>query len=198
MCRYMTQLMFGDRHYGVTTLLCSIRHSDLDGDLPSTSASASVVGAAGVVGAGARTGSAVQCSSTISSSTGMDSTDSGTPASTSHPGPTIRVIGSVSLIPTGNLRDATRRLQTLRERILVDLAPTILQIRLAAAGRRSKAAPGRVICQTRTVRLCRGTQATRKASEACPLEEKRHGAFRRLQVGPSFRKITPASVAVPC
>src|SRR5262249_17752001 len=35
---------------------------------------------------------------------------------------------------------------------------------------------------------------------ACPLEEKRHGAFRRLQVDPcnSFRKITPASVAVPC
>jgi hypothetical protein len=58
--------------------------------------------------------------------------------------------------------------------------------------------PGRVICQTRTVRLCRGTQATRKASVACHLKEKRHGAFRRLKVGPCnpLRTITQVSVAV--
>src|SRR5260370_14662227 len=122
----MTQLTSGDLQCGDTTLRCTIRHSDLDGDRGSTSASASVVGAAGVVGAGARTGSAVQWLSTISSSTVMDSTASGTPASTVYPGHTIRVIDSVSLIPTGNLRDATRRHRTLRERIWVYLAPTIL------------------------------------------------------------------------
>src|SRR5258707_15679060 len=69
-----------------------------------------------------------------------------------------------------------------------------------AAGTRSRA-PSRAICQTRAVRLCRGTH---KASVACHLEyrlkEERHGAFRRLKARPceSLQAITLASVAVRC
>jgi hypothetical protein len=59
----------------------------------------------------------------------MDFTATGTAATGTaavNAGHTIQVIVSVSLTLTGNLRDATRRLRPLRERIWVDLAPTIL------------------------------------------------------------------------
>jgi hypothetical protein len=61
----------------------------------------------------------------------MDFTATGTAAteteaSTVNVGHTIQVIVLVSLTPTGNLQDVSRRLRPLRERIEADLAPPIL------------------------------------------------------------------------
>jgi hypothetical protein len=112
----MTRLTSGVLRCWARTLPCTTRHMDLDGDPALTSAS-------GAAGAGARTGSAVLYSSTTTSSTAMDFTATGTAAteaSTVNVGHTIQVTVSVSLTPTVNLRDVSRRLRPLRERIGAD------------------------------------------------------------------------------
>src|SRR6516162_312060 len=121
MCQIMTRLTSGALRYGVPTLRCTIRHTDLDGDL----ALPSVSGVAGV-GAGVPTGSAVRYSSPTSSSTAMGSTPMRTTATSVNAGPTIQVIVVVSHTPPSNLRDVSRPLPPPRERIRADLASTIL------------------------------------------------------------------------
>jgi len=96
-------------------------------------------------------------------------------ASTVPTGCTIRLIGLVSPIPTGRLRDASRQIRLHSEQMGLALAPAILQFRRTPAGMRSRAA--------RTGWQYLGTLAASRRSLACHLGEERRGAFQRRQVG---------------